>query len=1330
MALYVGIILTDKTIITRDVMAKLISAGDFATDGERQAAETLKQLPDNWIVICNKTLPGHRGGSYEVDFIVIGSRWIFVLDEKSWQGRIKGSDQEWVRADGTSQRSPLNKIDQIARLLAGHLRAKLPSLGKQSGHFVHGGILLSIGNRLPNIRDARLQDQVFLLNQVVQKLQNLDRNGGNSKIASLRQEIQTKLVDLSDRPQVPATIGIFTIEEVIASRPGVRILQARLDSGEPRHLMLYSIGNDFTQTATLKHFYLREYTAVQALHSTNLVADFRDPFEWSDDFLVVPIRPPEGKALSAYPEPDTRDDLVDELRLANTAFQGLSTIHTQGVLHRALGPSSIHVLKKKDQTMVTFTNFFAARIGDQTIAASLDELAFDDPYAAPELATGYGAATQASDVYSLALVFLVRLVGKPATDLRQGQDLGISGLHERWSSLPDDVLNELDALFRSILLTAADTNRPSADEIAKRCADLSRRLRVEVEVGTERLLDNRYRVYRILGQGSMARTYLALDTTFNVQVALKQFRNPSEVYEQARAEFLALQPVRSRYLPQVHEMYPPENDVHVKMEYIPGVTLRDVDAEFPWTFDRWWRFAEQLLEAIEELERHHLLHRDIKPENIMLHEQDGRAVLIDFGFAIARSRSDTQIAGTPRYLPPEALKDGAIHSSSDRYAAGVVFFRMLTNEWPFDLDDEHRSLAVDVVNSLDDEQQSLARVLLRVLDPDPEQRPRSVTELRIALTQARTALPEPDEIRDLPEQENPWVDNLRGLYRNSSTGNADNRGLDSPFVRDTYVPTALDTVLLPAILDKYPKAVFLSGNPGDGKTAFLEQVQHTLEQHGATRIQCDTSGWEWHLNNHIFRACYDASEAVAGQSADDQLTARLSGLEGRSEPETPLTVLVAINDGRLDDYFTRHKETFPWLAQHIESHQRRTTGHTSSVWIIDLKRRAFVQLPGSSESSVFQRVLGCLVVAQQWEVCSTCAAQHVCPMYNNAIALRDQETCNRLEYLFLLNHLRKQRHITMRDLRSTLAYIITGNTGCQQVHQARQQPDAGASLIGLAYWQSLFAPQERSDEMLLEIEALDPARFPQPQIDRFLHFHQDSVQADLRVRLFRNKTDLLPRRFSEPRHWIAAVKRRLYFESSSDQQTDSDPSSGVPRVNWRTLLPYHYADEFLALLTGTSDRQSLLQHLALGLLRSDAIYGQQSPGCLSVKVAASDEQQLIVLKQLPLEQFQVRVNQPLTVASIESIPETLIFEEQTTGTPRLELTIDLFDLLLRLADGLQPVMPELQPFLEDLMPFKSAVLLQSTRSLVLIENQSHVHFVTLEPGGKVVRRTPENEVYS
>src|SRR5260221_12483983 len=124
-------------------MAELISTAlSFATEGERRAAEALAQLPASWMVICNKSLPMLNGRSYELDFIVVGKRWVFLLDEKSWRGKIVGNDEQWVRADGSSERSPLAKVDYVAKKLAGRISWIVPPL-KSGGAFLCGGVFLS-----------------------------------------------------------------------------------------------------------------------------------------------------------------------------------------------------------------------------------------------------------------------------------------------------------------------------------------------------------------------------------------------------------------------------------------------------------------------------------------------------------------------------------------------------------------------------------------------------------------------------------------------------------------------------------------------------------------------------------------------------------------------------------------------------------------------------------------------------------------------------------------------------------------------------------------------------------------------------------------------------------------------------------------------------------------------------------------------------------------------------------------------------------------------------------------------------------------------------------
>ena len=1311
-------------------MAQLVSAGPFATEGERRAAKTLQQLPANWVVICNKVLArGDR--SHEIDFIVIGNRWVFLLDEKSWRGKILGNDQLWVRSDGFSMRSPLAKADYVAKVLAGHIGWKVMPL-KDNGYFVRGGVLLSTAEQFPQIHDSRASNGIFLLGNVCERLQTIDSEGGNPLVGQLRSEISKALVDLSNRPQIPARIESLTIEDAIDIRPGIRLFNAKMDGNLDRtlQLMVYDLTRDPVDSQALYDFYMHECLALQNLYATGLVPMVNIPFRWSDDFLVLPIMPPAGKPLSIYPLPETREEFVLELLLAASCFKALDQIHGHRVLHRAIGPGTIYVQGIQPPKIV-FTNFYAARIGTNSIAPSLDALSIEDPYAALDLAIGYGYATTQTDTFSLALVFLERLSGVSLSNIRANVESDmIFPQQQRWASfLSFELANELSLLFKQVVVPEKNTVSPSAKEVAVRLYDLARRLRAEIQGDAVegKVLDKRYKVHRLLGRGTMACTYLASDNDFESLglFALKQYFSPSEVLHQAAAEFDVMRNIASKYLPRIFDIYPPQNEVHVKMEYIPGPTLQQVEAEFPWSLERWWSFAQDLLNAIEALEQKQLLHRDIKPANIILHEADNRPVLIDFGFAIRQGMSG-QPAGTPLYLPPETFSAApslAFPATCDRYAVGVILFKALLGYMPFHITDgiqRHLTLPEQIVDA---KIRRAATVLLRAVSNNPAERPTSIAQMRQELQTALLAVEEPPPSEELREQINPWVDDVRSLYRNSDIGNKNNRGLDSEFVQETYVPTALDEYLLPAIFNLKPKVVFLCGNPGDGKTAFLEKVQQELQRLQAKTIKQDPSGWEWEWNGHLYRSCYDASESHEGLNADQQLIEKLRGLEGNNKPVADLTVLIAINDGRLADYFMRHQDHFGWLAKHLEKARDASEVEGLDVWVVDLKKRAFVDLPDAEEGSVFRQVLQLLVSADKWEICEQCAAQAVCPLRNNALALRKPRVVQRLEYLFLLSHLRRQRHTTMRDLRSALSYLITGNISCEQVHTERHGADAGASLVNLAYWQSSFAPMEQHEETLVDLMPLDPARFPHPHLDRFLHFHQTTKDAEQRKILFADKNDLTPLRFKDETEWIAAFKRRLYFDAGkSASAVQNGSGSHLPNVHWLALLPYEYSKHFMRLLDGRLSEEKireLREKLARGILRSDGIMEDVPPGKLSVKVSASTEQQLVVLKQLPLEEFELVVEYPQGADMIERLPEVVALEH-SAGSPRLEITLDLFELLMRMAEGLQPAAPEFRPLLEDLKLFKDVLLLRETRDLVLIENQHRVHLVT-QQGGKIVR---------
>ncbi len=135
------------------------------------------------------------------------------------------------------------------------------------------------------------------------------------------------------------------------------------------------------------------------------------------------------------------------------------------------------------------------------------------------------------------------------------------------------------------------------------------------------------------------------------------------------------------------------NDIEIPfivMNYIKGSSLADVlKKEAPFEVNRALDIAGSLLSVIDVIHQHNIIHRDIKPANIMIEEETGEAIIIDFGIAkdiVGGTRLTTTGAflGSPVYMAPEQFTDSSkVGPEIDTYAFGVVLFEMLTGELPY-----------------------------------------------------------------------------------------------------------------------------------------------------------------------------------------------------------------------------------------------------------------------------------------------------------------------------------------------------------------------------------------------------------------------------------------------------------------------------------------------------------------------------------------------------------------------------------------------------------------------------------------------------------------------
>ncbi|EAP98820.1 serine/threonine kinase [Janibacter sp. HTCC2649] len=209
------------------------------------------------------------------------------------------------------------------------------------------------------------------------------------------------------------------------------------------------------------------------------------------------------------------------------------------------------------------------------------------------------------------------------------------------------------------------------------------------------LLDGRYRVIERLADGGMATVYLALDTRLDREVALKVMRAHLAQDATFRSRFHREARSAARLShPGVVAVYDQGEDdglMFLAMEYVPGQTLREViDTEGALTPRAALDIMVPVLDALAAAHHAGIIHRDIKPENVILRE-DGAVKVADFGLARAVTSqtvtsSSGLLLGTVAYLSPEQVERGIADARSDVYAAGLVFFEMLTGSKAFDGD--------------------------------------------------------------------------------------------------------------------------------------------------------------------------------------------------------------------------------------------------------------------------------------------------------------------------------------------------------------------------------------------------------------------------------------------------------------------------------------------------------------------------------------------------------------------------------------------------------------------------------------------------------------------
>jgi serine/threonine-protein kinase len=199
----------------------------------------------------------------------------------------------------------------------------------------------------------------------------------------------------------------------------------------------------------------------------------------------------------------------------------------------------------------------------------------------------------------------------------------------------------------------------------------------------------RYKIQRELGQGGMAKVFLAHDLKYDREVAVKVLR-PDLAAGIGATRFLhEIQTAARLHHPHILPLYDSDQAdglVYYVMPFIKGETLRQrLEREGQLPVNEAIQLAREVLDALNYAHSANVVHRDIKPANILL--DAGHAVVADFGIAraIGEGESTTgHVIGTPAYMSPEQI-DGSkyLDGRTDIYSLGCVLFEMLAGQPPY-----------------------------------------------------------------------------------------------------------------------------------------------------------------------------------------------------------------------------------------------------------------------------------------------------------------------------------------------------------------------------------------------------------------------------------------------------------------------------------------------------------------------------------------------------------------------------------------------------------------------------------------------------------------------
>ena len=1263
-----------------------ISCGPAINDSERNAIGRLKSglisvLGDGeWLLLTNLAFSAtNRRQSDEIDIVAIGPPGVRVIEIKHWNAA-------WVNRNVDIVQHEAERIMNKTRKVGTTLRRLIPDLDRVDGVFLvtqdaskvkslEGRIIRGVQfHTLRNWQGALPLDKAaFLSHEQVKML-------GKALYAKASLAIEGELKRLADY----VNLKLQTPENERFHRVYKGKHSTRRD---PVLLHLYDLSA--TDLSNPDHRARRSFDALHRLQlhrwAPRIVDSFQEAPAYPGEMWFFTVADPAAPSVKERTD-DYTWDAKARLAFARQSIKALLELHEvsereEPILHRNLTPSTI--LVRHDNTPI-LTGFQYTRIpADVTVAVSPGAVDEWDAAVAPEIRVqGIGAADRRSDVFSMCASLSVLFAEKADKRSLEASLALAEGRAENPANRA--TLEKLLASLSALLGEPPAVVAPPA--------------RFWTEDQTVNFQGRNYRIVSRLGSGGVGTTFKVVRIDGNTGEDLGAYvakvvmdkRTGERVlraYNLAHSH-LADSAALSTIFETAAEWR--DNEFVAVMRWIEGEPLSELSGLLPILAEDYHeesgealalRWLRTVCDALDVLHRNGLVHGDVSPRNLII--SDGEIFLTDYDCV---SKIDEPIAmpGTVMYNSYNHTNNRPASSADDFFALAASFFHVLFEKEPFMYNGnrtKERGLNWDGVER--EKYPTVAAFLDQATDPDPEKRFASSVEAKLILSPhsgsteedtdecAGNATEPPSKPVVRRENEVPWLRSLLQSYPGSRWGNSETRGLDTEFASKTYVETNLERSLFDQIQKRQVRLVVLCGNAGDGKTALLQRLSSRLgfgDHVSSERIiekQTD--------DGLTVRMNLDGSASWRGCSADQLIDQFLQPFQ-EGPPKDDIVHLLAINDGRLLEWMEgvalrRGDETR--LTQSLDILLTgEGTGTESHIRFINLNQRSLVGGIADDASGVETRFLDDLLnslyggerASEIWKPCETCSAQDRCevrramrlfaPDEFPGLDLKERRTRAKQRLFEMLQaiHLRGETHITVRELRASLVYILFGVHFCHDYHKVTETL--------LPYWDRAFSPEspDRQGEVLRELVRFDPALEAHPQIDRKL---LRTPSADTGIG-FAHSANME----------LESARRRAYFEWTRDDIRGlTGDAKGLGLAQAR-----HYP-KFRNLPIDKDNLDDLCRRLCGGIARLENLPPQAFTrlGVIPLRITPRTPTETAFWVEKPIAAFRLEADLPAEASGLDRLHRQafLIYGYRDGNEERLSLGADLFHLLLELNDGYQ-----------------------------------------------------------